>query len=104
MLSREDRLRAYDRAGIPAASHPSRATIYRIVEQMDVDYVVLGRYNFDGRVFTANAQVLDMRTRKLLPDSQEAGPLLDLINMQTALSWDLLHSLRPTLPHPSKPF
>src|SRR5271157_1058633 len=40
VLPREDRLRAYDRLGIPAELHPSRATIYRIAEQLDVDYVV----------------------------------------------------------------
>jgi tetratricopeptide (TPR) repeat protein len=95
LLSREDRLRAYDRAGIPAQVHPSRATIYRIAEQMDVDYVILGRYNYDGRVFTTQAQVLDMRSPKLLPEVTESGPLPDLINVQTALSWDVLHSLRP---------
>jgi len=97
VLSREDRLRAYDRAGIPAQVHPSRATIYRIAEQMDVDYVILGRYNFDGRTFTTQAQVLDMRSPKLLPEVAESGPLPDLINLQTALSWDVLHSVRPGL-------
>ena len=56
-LSREDRMRAYDRAGIPAEVQPSRASIYRLVEQMDVDYVILGHYTFDGRSFTATAQL-----------------------------------------------
>jgi tetratricopeptide (TPR) repeat protein len=95
VLSREDRLRAYDRAGIPAQVHPSRATIYRIAEQMDVDYVILGRYNFDGRVFTTQAQVLDMRSPKLLPEVVESGTLPELINVQTALAWDVLRSLHP---------
>jgi len=97
VLTRDDRLRAYDRAGIPASLHPSRATIYRLVEQMDVDYVVLGHYTFDGSTFTASAQVLDMRSRRLLPESQESGPLVDLINIETSLALDLLHSMRPSL-------
>ena len=95
LLTRDDRLRAYDRAGIPASVHPSRATIYSMVEQIDVDYVVLGRYTFNGRTFTATAQVLDMRNRKLLPESQESGPLANLINIETSLALDLLHSMRP---------
>src|SRR5689334_17502544 len=95
-LQRDDRLRAYDRLGIPAQVQPTRATIYRLVEQMDVDYVILGRYNFDGRTFTASAQILDMQRRKLLPDAHEAGPLVDLISIQTALAWDLLRSLEPS--------
>jgi tetratricopeptide (TPR) repeat protein/TolB-like protein len=97
VLTREDRLRAYDRAGIPAELHPSRATVYRLAEQMDVDFVVLGHYTFDGRVFTASAQVLDMRNVRLLPEVSETGPLMDLIHVQTALAWDLLHSLRATV-------
>jgi len=97
VLTRDDRLRTYDRAGIPASVHPSRATIYRLVEQMDVDYVLFGRYTFDGRTFSATAQVLDMRSRKLLPESQESGPLVDLINIETSLALDLLHSIRPDL-------
>ncbi|MBZ5573409.1 MAG: tetratricopeptide repeat protein [Acidobacteriia bacterium] len=95
VLSREDRLRAYDRLGIPVELHPSRATIYRIAEQLDVDYVVLGQYNFDGRLFTATAQLLDMRRARLLPSATESAPLVQLIDVETALSWDLLHSFSP---------
>jgi len=97
-LTREDRMRAYDRAGIPPEVQPSRATVYRLVEAMDVDYVVLGRYTFDGRSFTATAQPLDMQHRKLLPEVTETGGLIDLINIQTALAWDLLHAIEPTTP------
>lgn len=96
-LTRDDRLRAYDRAGIPAEVHPSRATIYRLVDEMDVDHVIFGHYTFDGRLFTATAQILDMQHRKLLPEIQESGPLIDLISVQTALAGDLLRSLRPGL-------
>ena len=94
-LTREDRLRAYERAEIPAEVLPPRATIYRLIEQMDVDYVVFGRYKFDGRTLTAFSQILDVGQRKLLPEIQESGPLPDLIQVQTALAWDLLHMLRP---------
>jgi tetratricopeptide (TPR) repeat protein/TolB-like protein len=97
VLPREDRLRAYDRMGIPAELHPSRATLYRIAEQLDVDYVVLGRYTFDGRAFTTNAQVLDMRDERLLTGMNESGPLVQLIDIQTALSWDILQTLRPDI-------
>ena len=96
-LTREDRLRAYDRAGIPAQVQPTHATIYRLVEQMDADYVILGRYSFDGRSFSASAELLDMHRLKLLSEPRETGPLPELINIQTALAWDLLHSLRPNV-------
>ena len=95
VLSREERVHAYDRLGIPVDLRPSRATLYRIAEQLDVDYVLLGQYNFDGRMFTTHAQLLDMHHEHLLPEMIESGPLIELIDIQTALSWDLLHTLNP---------
>ena len=95
---RRPSVRAYDRAGIPSEVQPSRATVYRMVEAMDVDYVILGRYTFDGRSFTATAQPLQMLHRKLLPEVTETGGLIDLINIETALAWDLLHTIEPSVP------
>jgi tetratricopeptide (TPR) repeat protein len=97
VLTRDDRLRAYDRAGIPSELHATRATMYRLMEQLDVDYVVMGRFEFDGRTFTATARWLDMEHKRLLPESQETGPIVNLVNVQTALAWDLLHTLHPDL-------
>jgi tetratricopeptide (TPR) repeat protein/TolB-like protein len=97
VVPREDRVRAYDRVGIPNGIHPTRATLYRMAEQMDVDYVVLGSYSFDGRMFTTTAQVLDLGHTRLLPAVTESGPLLELIDVQTALAWDVMHSLQPEL-------
>ena len=104
VVSREDRAYAFDRAGIPVNAHLSRATLYRIAEQMDVDYVVLGEYNFDGQTFTATAQLLDMKGLRLSPDLTESGPLVKLIDLQTALSWDLLRLVRPDLLPPRSQF
>ncbi len=95
VASREDLARAYDRQGIPVGLHPSRATLYRLAEQMDVDYAVLGSYKYDGTAVTASAQLLDMRAQKLLPAVTESGPLSDLGGVQSALAWDLLRSIRP---------
>jgi Flp pilus assembly protein TadD/TolB-like protein len=97
VLPREDRIRAYDRVGIPAGLHPSRATLYRIAEELDVDYLMLGLYRFDGRNFSATAQLLDMRRQHLLPEINESGPLIQLINVQTAMAWDVMHALRPEI-------
>ena len=94
VASREERLRAYDRQGIPAGVHASRATLYRLAEQMDVDYAVLGSYSYDGARLTAIAQLLDMRSQKLLPAVTESAPLADLGNLQSALAWELLRLIR----------
>ncbi len=94
VASRDERLRAYDRQGVPAGVHASRATLYRIAEQMDVDYAVLGSYRYDGARLTATAQLLDMRARKLSPEATESAPLADLGSLQSALAWDLLRLIR----------
>jgi tetratricopeptide (TPR) repeat protein len=97
IVSRNDRNYAFDRAGIPANVQLSRATLYRIAEQMDADYVVLGAYNFDGQTFTARAQLLDMKALRLSAEQKQSGALVKLIDIQTALAWDLLRLVHPEL-------
>ena len=93
VISREDRTYAFDHSGIPQSVLPSRATIYRIAEQMDADYVVMGSYTFDGKVFTAKAQLLDMKKLHLYPPVDSSGPLTNLIDLQTMLGWQLLQQM-----------
>lgn len=97
VVPREDRLYAYERAGIPTSVRLSRATLFRIAEQMDADYAVLGEYNFDGQTFTAKARLLDLKRLRLSPEQPESGPLRRLIDVQSALAWDLLHLMKPDL-------
>jgi tetratricopeptide (TPR) repeat protein len=97
VFGRDDRLRAYDQIGIPLELHPSRATLYRIAEQMGADYMVLGRYDFNGQTFSATAQLLDMHKQRLSPEVGESGPLIELIDIQSGIAWDLLHLLKPDL-------
>ena len=104
LISRDDRNYALDRFGIPTTLHPSRATLYRIAEQMEVDYVVLGSYNYDGQTFSCTAQVLDMKNLRLSNDLKNSGPLLNLIEVQTALSWQVLKSILPETPGTGEQF
>lgn len=90
VISRDERLLAFDRFGIPQTLHPSLATLYQMAEQMDADYVVIGHYTFDGDTFTAMAQMLDMKALKLQPEVTSSGQLTGLIDIQSALAWELL--------------
>lgn len=92
-INRDDRIYAFDHAGIPGAAHPSRATTYSVAEQMDADYIVFGDYDFDGQRFTAKAQLLDMKKLRLAPAVESSGPLTSLIDVQTDLAWQLLNQL-----------
>ena len=92
-VSRDDRVYAFDHTGIPGTVRPSRATIYRVAEQMDADYVVLGSYSADGGRISASAQLLDMKKLHLYPAMQSSGPLANLIDVQTVLAWELLEQM-----------
>jgi Tfp pilus assembly protein PilF/TolB-like protein len=94
VASRDERLRSYDRCGIPAGVYASRATLYRIAEEMDVDYAVLGSYSYNGARLSATAQLLDMRAQKLSSPATESAPLAELGSLQSALAWDLLRLIR----------
>jgi tetratricopeptide (TPR) repeat protein len=104
VTSRDERVRAYDRQGGPAGVHPSRATLYRLAEQMDVDYAVLGSYQYNGTRLAAVAQLLDMRAQKLLPPATESGSLADLGAIQSALGWDLLRQIRTDFSTPKNAY
>jgi len=94
IINRSDRLAAFDQMGIPASAKPSRATVYEIAQELDADYVVLGNYRFDGQKFTAHARVMNTDRLRLSPELTESGTLYDLIRIQTALAWDVLHELK----------
>ncbi|MDP9264308.1 MAG: tetratricopeptide repeat protein, partial [Acidobacteriota bacterium] len=97
LVGREDRAYAFDRLGIPQNLRPSRATLYRVGEQMDVDYIVLGGYSFDGRTFTVSARLLEMSKLRMLAEVKESGPLPKLLDLESALAWDLLRQLTPDM-------
>jgi Tfp pilus assembly protein PilF/TolB-like protein len=94
VISREDRLAAFDRLGIPASAKPSRATVYQIAQELDADYVVLGDYRFDGQTFTTHARIMDASRLRLGPELTESGSLNELIGIQTALAWDVLNDMK----------
>ncbi len=95
VIPREDRLYAFDRFGLPGNLRPSHATLYQIGAEMDVDYMVVGSYTFDGRIFTAKARVLDMSRLRLLPEVIEGGPLPRLLDIENALAWDVMRAVAP---------
>jgi tetratricopeptide (TPR) repeat protein len=96
-ISRASREYAFERVGIPWNTKLSRATLYRIAEQMDVDEVVVGSFTYDGSLFTARSQLLNMRTLRLSAEQVESGPLPKLIEVMTALTWDMQRLSAPAL-------
>ena len=90
VIGRDERVYAFDRAGVPVAVRPSRSTVFRISEQMGADFVVFGSYEVNGSSFQAGAQLLEVKNLRLHPELQVSGPLADFVSLQTALAWQLL--------------
>ena len=98
VYSHEGRLDEMDRAGLPSNAKLSRATMLRIAQDLDVDYVVFGNYTSDGTSLTVNARVLRVNPVALLPTVRESGPLDTMMNLHTRLTWRLLTTVDRKFP------
>lgn len=92
-IDRDERLFAFDRAGVPATVRAMRATVFRVAEQMSADVVVLGSYQVGDSTFRATAQLLEVKNLRLRPEIKVSGPLTDFVSLQTSLAWQLLRQM-----------
>ena len=73
VVNRNQRVYSFDHAGVPVAVKPSRATIFRVAEEMGADFVVLGSYEVSGDTFQASAQLLEVKNLELRPEIKRSG-------------------------------
>ncbi|HEY2663290.1 MAG TPA: tetratricopeptide repeat protein, partial [Candidatus Binataceae bacterium] len=92
VYSHTGRINELDRYGLPPAAKLSRATMLRIAEDLDVDYVVFGSFTSDGSKLTVESRILRVNPPALLPATTETGPLDSLMDLQTHLAWRSLSS------------
>lgn len=95
-ISRDDRLYALDRLGLPLNFEPSRATTIRIAQLLDADSVVIGAYTLTGDQITLTARVLDLHQLALSPKIEQKSDLKDLLDTLNRLAWNVAHNLDPT--------
>ena len=79
-----------DRSGLPATAKLSRASMLRIAQNMDADFVVFGRYLSDGQSLTIESQILRISPIRLLPAIHEKGSLTSLMELHLKMLWRLL--------------
>ena len=95
-----------DRSGLPPTAKLSRASMLRIAQNMDADYVVFGRYLSDGQSLTIEAQILRISPIRLLPAIRETASLNSLMELHLKMLWRLLaandHAYRRSLEEFSK--
>src|ERR1700720_4312104 len=90
VYSHAGRTAEMDRSGLPPTAKLSRASMLRIAQNMDADYVILGRFTSDGRSLMVESQILRVSPTRLLPAIRETGALDSLMDLHVRLLWRLL--------------
>ena len=87
-----------DRYGLPANAQFSHATMLRIGADLDVDFVVFGKFFSDGKSLTIEARALRVSPTKLSEAVRESGTLDSLMELNSKVVWKLLAANDKGLP------
>jgi tetratricopeptide (TPR) repeat protein/TolB-like protein len=87
-----------ERYGLPSSAKLSRATMLRIAQDLDADYVVFGSFASDGTSLTIESRILRVDPTALLANVRESAPLDTLMDLQTRVVWRLLSSNQRSYP------
>ncbi|MGB6682603.1 MAG: tetratricopeptide repeat protein [Candidatus Acidiferrum sp.] len=106
VYSHEGRTEELDRSGLPPTAKLSRASMLRVAQNMDADFVIFGRFTSDGQSLTIESRILRISPVRLLPAVRETGPLDSLMELHLKMLWRLLaandHAYRQSLEDFSK--
>jgi tetratricopeptide (TPR) repeat protein len=90
VYSRAGRAAELDRSGLPATTKLSRATMLRVAQNLDADFVILGKFSSDGQTLVMESQILRVNPLRLLPPVRETGSLDSLMDAHEKMLWQLL--------------
>lgn len=97
IFSREERLAALEKMGLPAYSPLSRATMLKIAGEVDADYVVFGEFTPDDKNVRVTARVLGVNPPRLSTPLTETGAVDAVAEIQARVSWRVLCMVRNSL-------
>jgi tetratricopeptide (TPR) repeat protein len=92
VYSHAGRASELERYGLPTGSTFSRATMLRVAEDLDADYVIYGKYAVKGTALTLEMRILSMNPLALRPLVRESGPVDSLMDLHMRLLWRTLSS------------
>ncbi|HYL10748.1 MAG TPA: tetratricopeptide repeat protein [Candidatus Acidoferrales bacterium] len=104
LFTHEERLAALEKSGLPASTRFSRATMLKIAEDMDADFVIFGRYAYDGKNLRITASLLRVSPPGLVPAIQESGSLEEFMDIHQRLAWRVLRAADPSYRHSQQEF
>jgi Flp pilus assembly protein TadD len=88
-VERDDRLRAQEALGLPAAATTSRATAIRLSEALGASRLVVGTYEWSDPQLRLSLRLLDVERAALSAPFIATGPLETLGDLVHALAWDI---------------
>jgi tetratricopeptide (TPR) repeat protein len=97
VFTREERLAALEKLGLPTYSRFSRATMIKIAGEIDADYVVFGEFTPDGTTLHVSARVLRVSPPKLSEPFSESGSMDFIAETEARVSWRILCAIRSSL-------
>ncbi len=113
VFGREARAKALKRLSLRPGADYTEATLIRLGQSLDADYVYYGSYDVvvsaadselkNGSI-QVNARVIDLRRLHNGPDLAEAGKLADLSRLEEHLAWEALRYMEPSLNLPLERF
>lgn len=104
VLSRNSRAEGLQRLGLRSDAQFTKATLIKLGQSLDVDYVCYGAYDVTLPSGSAElresslqiaAHLIDLRKMHDGPQFSEAGKLIDLSRLQEHLAWQYLKLLEP---------
>ncbi|HEV3220351.1 MAG TPA: tetratricopeptide repeat protein [Candidatus Acidoferrales bacterium] len=97
VFTREERLAALEKLGLPAYSRFTRATMLKIAAEIDADYAVFGDFTPNGTGLRITARVLSVNPPKLSQLMEEAGTLENLGEVDARISWRVFCQIHSAL-------
>jgi tetratricopeptide (TPR) repeat protein/TolB-like protein len=93
VLSRQERLTALEKIGLPDSARFSHATMVKIAAEVDADEVVFGKYVSNGKMVTLEAQVMRINPPRLSAPYTQTSSMEELLRAHARLSWQILCAL-----------
>jgi tetratricopeptide (TPR) repeat protein len=109
VFGRDARAEALNRLSLRPGADFTKATLIRLGQTLDADYVCYGTYDallaagnpeLKNSSVQISAHVIDLRKMRDGPDLAEAGKLVDLSRIEEHMAWQSLRFLDPSLDLP----
>jgi len=99
-ITPEDRHNALEHLGLPGDFRPSRATMLRIAQTLDADFVILGSYNVINpgspvSRIEVQAQVLEVNQLSMSEPLNDSSELSRLFDVENAIAWKVAKRMDP---------